>query len=79
VARIAAYLAEVARRLIIEFVPADDPQAQRISVARQEGWHSYSRDEFEKVFRDHFDILEVAEVEESGRRIYFMDRRKERS
>ena len=73
--RVAAYLAELARTLVIEFVPLEDPQAQRLVANRADGHHPYTRELFEAAFETHFEIVSRSPVGDSGRDLYLMRRR----
>lgn len=72
---IAAFLAGICRFLIIEFVPKSDSQVQRMLAVRQDIFERYRIEEFEKVFRDRFEILETAPIEGSERTLYLMRNR----
>jgi hypothetical protein len=69
---IASYLARLGRHLIIEFVPKDDIQVQRLLRHREDVFPGYTADGFEQAFRRHFRIDAVEPVAESGRRVYRM-------
>ena len=58
--------------LIIEFVPKDDPKAERLIGMRTDMFHAYSREEFENAFKSAFDIREAARVDGSERYLYLM-------
>jgi hypothetical protein len=73
--RIAAYLAEIARALVIEFVPKGDSQVKRLLASREDVFGDYTQEAFERAFAAHFEILESTPVRESVRTIYVMRRR----
>jgi hypothetical protein len=73
--RIAAFLATTARAVVIEFVPKDDSQVQRMLASRADIFAEYHQDAFEHACREHFAIESIATVEGSSRTIYVMRRR----
>jgi hypothetical protein len=74
-ARIAEYLARLARALVIEFVPKADSQVQRLLASREDIFDAYTREDFEGAFSARFEVLEATPVRESARTIYVMRRR----
>ena len=72
--RLAEFLARASEALIIEFVPLEDPQAQRLIASRLEGFHQYDRAHFEDAFRQRFRIEESQTVADSNRVLYRMTR-----
>ena len=76
---VASFLASVGRHAIVEFVPADDPQARRLLATRGEAPHDYSREAFETAFAEWFEIGEPEPVGDSGRLLYSMRLRGDRS
>ncbi len=70
--RIASFLSRLGRALIIEFVPKDDVQVQRLLRNRPDIFPGYSIEGFEQAFRQHFRIESVEPVAGSGRRVYHM-------
>lgn len=72
--KIAAFLSETCRFLIIEFVPKDDSQVQRLLSSRTDIFSDYSNDEFEKSFSRFFEIKRVEKIENSKRSLYLMRR-----
>ncbi|MFH1112756.1 MAG: SAM-dependent methyltransferase [Pseudomonadota bacterium] len=77
--RIAAFFSRLCRRLIIEFVPKNDSQVQRLLSAREDVFPGYTRDDFEKEFSGHFSIEQTVPVSESGRVIYSMTAKQDPS
>ncbi len=71
----AGFFARTAKRLIIEFVPKDDSQVQRMLTYRQDIFDQYTQDEFEKAFTVYFEITERVQVQDSKRWIYLMSAR----
>ena len=73
---LAAFLASVARALVIEFVPKDDSQVQRMLATREDVFSDYSQDAFERAFARRFQIEEATPVVSSRRTLYVMRRRE---
>jgi hypothetical protein len=72
--RIASFLAQIGRRLVIEFVPKEDSQAGRLLANREDIFPSYQRVTFEKEFSRHFVIRASTRLDHSERILYCMDR-----
>ena len=71
--RLAEFFAGIARKLIIEFVPKEDSQVQRLLATRRDVFETYDRSRFEHEFGKHFRILETRPIEGSSRVIYCME------
>ena len=56
-ADIAGFLARLGEWLIIEFVPKDDSQVQRLLATREDIFDEYNQTAFESVFSINYDIL----------------------
>lgn len=68
----AAFLAELCRHLIIEFVAKPDSQVQRLLSTREDVFPDYHRAGFEAAFSRHFDIERAEDVPGSERTLYLM-------
>ena len=73
--RVAAYLAQLARALVIEFVPKADSQVQRLLASRVDIFENYTQEGFERAFSTVFEIEEAVPVRDAVRTIYVMRRR----
>lgn len=73
--RIANFLRELGRTLIIEFVPKDDPRVQELLSGREDIFADYNREHFEAAFEKHFSIKKRVETGDSGRVIYLMEKK----
>jgi ribosomal protein L11 methylase PrmA len=73
--RIAAYLAQLARALVIEFVPKEDSQVQRMLASRKDIFDGYTQHGFEEAFSTYFEIERATAVREAARTIYVMRRK----
>ena len=62
-------------KLIIEFVPKEDSQVQRMLATRQDVFDGYDKASFEREFGKYFSILEQSPVEPGSRTLYAMRKR----
>lgn len=74
-ARIADYFSGLGDYLIIEFVPKEDSQVQRLLASRDDIFEEYNFDGFKKSFLLYFNILEEISINETCRRIYLMKKK----
>jgi ribosomal protein L11 methylase PrmA len=74
-AKVAAYLAELAPNLVIEFVPKSDPKVKTLLATREDIFPSYTREGFEAAFQEHFEIVKATDIAGSERTLYRMRRR----
>ena len=70
--QIAHFLARLGRALVIEFVPKQDVQVQRLLRTRPDIFPSYTREGFEAAFAPWFRIEAVKPITDSERLLYFM-------
>jgi SAM-dependent methyltransferase len=73
---IASWLARLGRRAIIEFVPKEDAQSQRLIALRRDATHPYDRPTLEAALAPHFSIEESMELAGSGRLLYWCTGRR---
>lgn len=73
--RIAGFLSSACKNLIIEFVPKEDPQTQRLLVSREDIFKEYTKSSFENAFDKFFRVVESRSIRESQRILYLMERR----
>jgi hypothetical protein len=73
--QIASFFAKIGSKLIIEFVPKDDSQVQRLLSSRKDIFADYCQAHFERAFSEYFEILEKRPIEGSKRILYAMARR----
>ncbi len=73
--RVTEFMADAGRWLIMEFVPKDDPQVQRLLATRADVFPGYTRDGFERAFARRYDLREAVALPGSTRRLYLMERR----
>ena len=72
---LAEFFAGACQTLIIEFVPKEDSQVQRLLATREDIFPNYDQSGFEAAFAAHFEIEERAEVDGSQRVLYRMTNR----
>lgn len=63
------------RELVVEFVPSTDPMFVRIARGRERLYQDYTRESFESLLSDRFDIVE-SEILPNGRVLYRATRRQ---
>ncbi len=71
---IAGFFSEIAKSLIIEFIPKDDPQVEGLLRFRKDVFSEYTKRNFETAFRKHFTEKRSELVRETGRIIYYYER-----
>jgi len=69
---IARFLSDLGDWMIIEFIPKQDPQAQKLLASREDILIDYTQEKFEEVFGDYFLIEDSAAIENSERTLYLM-------
>jgi len=74
-AMIAALFARTSLWSIIEFVPPEDSQVQRMMSTHQDAAAEYNRTVFIREFRKYFDVIEEIPINESCRSILLMKRK----
>jgi ribosomal protein L11 methylase PrmA len=71
-AGVAEYLARLGRWLIVEFIPKEDSQVQRLLATREDIFPTYHQAGFEEAFRTCFRIAETRPIQGSKRVLYLM-------
>lgn len=74
--RIAEFLANICRHLLIEFVPKDDSQVRRLLRSREDIFDEYDKEHFEQAFSRLFTIKGSEAIQGSERRLYRMEKRE---
>ena len=70
--KLAEFFQRAGRALIIEFVPKEDSQVQRLLATREDVFPDYRQDSFEAAFTEYFRIETQQAVEGSKRTLYLM-------
>lgn len=72
---IAEWFSTITEHLIIEFVPKEDSQVQKLLATRDDIFPAYTREGFEAAFGSFFQIEQSAPVGDSFRTLYLLKRR----
>ena len=72
-AEVARCFAELARHLIIEFVPKEDPKVKVLLASRPDIFPDYTPEGFEPAFSTVYRILDSQPLRNSARRLYRME------
>jgi len=72
---IAEYFSKICSSLIIEFVPKNDSQVQRILASRKDIFSDYTKESFEESFIKFFTIIEQTPIKDSKRTLYMMTKK----
>jgi hypothetical protein len=70
--KIAEYFAKICHTLIIEFIPKSDTQVLHMLVNRKDIFPDYTQQNFEKVFKKYFKIIDKVSIRNSERILYLM-------
>ncbi len=70
--KIAAYFSSLGDHLIIEFVPKEDSQVQKLLATRKDVYPHYDVTHFEKAFAAYYTLVEKKTVQGSARILYLM-------
>lgn len=71
--QVATYLARLAKCLLIEWVPKEDSQVQKLLAGRRDVFAGYKQPDFEAAFRRHFRIVRTAPIEGTQRTLYLCE------
>jgi ribosomal protein L11 methylase PrmA len=71
---LAKFFARIAPRMIVEFVPKDDPNAQKLLRVREDIFPGYTEEGFTREFSRWFAIEQTARPADSNRVLYLMRR-----
>lgn len=72
---VARFFATFSKVLVIEFVPKDDSQVQKLLASREDIFTEYNQTSFEAAFSKDFEIKAQRKVEDSKRIMYTMERK----
>jgi hypothetical protein len=73
--RIAELLAQAGRRVVVEFVPREDPMVGQLLASRRDIFTDYTLPAFRAAFDQRFVTLDEAPVADSQRTLFLMERR----
>jgi hypothetical protein len=71
---IADFFTSLSGWLLIEFVPKEDSQVQRLLAARNDPFDAYTQEGFESAFARQFSIVEQRTIPGTSRTLYLMRR-----
>lgn len=70
---LADYFHDLGHWLIIEWVPKEDSQVQKLLASREDIFSEYLREGFEAAFKEYFDIRDSVAIQGSPRVLYLME------
>ena len=70
---VAGFLQKIAKMVIIEFVPKEDSQVNRLLTTREDIFPNYNQNCFEEAFSQYFKIITCQQLNETNRIIYLME------
>jgi hypothetical protein len=73
--RLASYLHGLGKALIVEFIPKEDSQVQRLLASRQDIFTEYTQAHFEETFASHYTIQRAEAIRDTLRTLYLMQAR----
>ncbi len=69
---IAQFFSVIGESLVVEFVPREDSQVQRMLLTRQNDFPDYTLGNFERAFQKYFSIKSRRPIKDSKRILYYM-------
>ena len=72
---VASMFSNLAPWLIIEFVPKQDSQVQKLLATREDIFNNYHQDGFEHAFQNYYELIKIKEINHTLRRLYLFKRR----
>lgn len=70
--KIADFFRKICNSLIIEFIPKNDSQVQKLLSTREDIFFDYTQKNFETMFRKYFTIQKSVRIKDSERTLYLM-------
>jgi hypothetical protein len=74
--KLASFFSKICLWLIIEFIPKNDPQIQKLLSTREDIFQNYTQAFFEKSFLKYFEFLKILPIKNSERLIYLMKKKE---
>jgi ribosomal protein L11 methylase PrmA len=71
--RVARFLKDCGRHVLVEWVPKTDPMVQRLLDSREDIFLDYTEDHFKGALEEHFSIVARHTLPESGRVLYHVE------
>lgn len=72
--KIAGFFRKICHSLIIEFIPKNDSQVQRMLTTRDDIFSDYEQQVFEDIFGKYFTIQSSVKIKDSERTLYLLQR-----
>ena len=72
---LAEFFAEICKSLIIEFVPKEDSQVQKLLATREDIFPNYTKEGFETAFSRFFITKNMSNIKGSKRILYLMTKK----
>ncbi len=72
---LAEYFSLLGRWLVIEWIPKEDPQVQRLLASRLDIFTNYHQEGFEAAFGVYYDIRNIVTLKDSLRVLYLMEKK----
>lgn len=72
---LAEYLQSLGKWLVIEWVPKEDSQVQKLLASRQDIFSEYHQEGFEAAFGIYFEVKEKVSINDSPRVLYLLERK----
>ncbi len=76
-AKVAEFFSRICRTLVIEFVPKNDSQVERLLKTREDVFDEYDEGHFESAFSQYFEIRMASKIKLSERTLYAMSNKCE--
>lgn len=73
--RVAQFLADLGDWLIVEWIPKTDSQVQKLLRSRVDIFPGYTREVFEQIFGQFYEIRKESAIRDSERSVYLMKRK----
>jgi len=73
---IADFFAQLSELLIIEFVPKEDSQTEKLLASRRDIFSHYTKDQFDREFSKKFSILKEVPIKGTVRTLYLMKKKE---
>ena len=71
---LSVFFKDFSSKLIIEFVPKEDSQVQRLLATREDVFPDYNEQSFVEAFTEYFDIKESIPIDGTSRKLFVMIR-----
>jgi ribosomal protein L11 methylase PrmA len=73
--KVAEFFSSLGEWLVIEFVPKEDSQVQRLLATREDVFPDYTQVRFETAFQEHYEVIQMECIADTVRTLYLLRRR----